>query len=69
MIVRSTRAALADLEHARAYIAQENPRAAEATAARIRAAVDGLRDLPNMGREGRVPGTRELVVARPPPSS
>ena len=33
---------------------------------RIRAAVDQLADYPNMGRTGRVPLTRELIVGGTP---
>ena len=50
---------LADL---RAYIARENPGAAARAATTLRAAVDRLAELPNLGRPGRVAGTRELVV-------
>ena len=50
---------LADL---RAYIARENPGAAARTATTLLAAVDRLAQLPNLGRPGRVSGTRELVV-------
>ena len=50
---------LADL---RAYIAREQPDAAGRTAATLLAAVDRLAALPNLGRPGRVSGTRELVV-------
>lgn len=66
MILRYTRLALADLDRAREYIALDDPRAAEAVAARIRDAVEGLRLFPERGRAGRVPGTRELVVPRTP---
>ena len=66
MILRYTRQALADLDHARAYVALDNPAAAVAMADRIRAALDGLRQFPERGRPGRVPGTRELVVPRTP---
>ena len=66
MIIRYTRLALADLDHARGYIALDNPQAAAAMAARIREAVDGLRQFPERGRPGRVAGTRELVVPRTP---
>ena len=66
MIVCYTRLALADLDHAREYIALDNPEAAAAMAARLREAVDGLRQFPERGRPGRVPGTRELVVPRTP---
>jgi toxin ParE1/3/4 len=50
---------LADL---RAYIAREHPDAATRTATTLLAAVDRLAALPNLGRPGRVAGTRELVV-------
>ena len=50
---------LADL---RAYIAREHPDGAGRTAATLLAAVDRLAALPNLGRPGRVSGTRELVV-------
>jgi len=66
MIVRYTRQAIADLDEARAYIALDRPAAARAMAARIRAAIEGLRQFPERGRPGRVPGTRELVVPGTP---
>lgn len=66
MIIRYTRLALADLGHARDFIALDNPGAAAAMAMRIRDAVEGLRQFPERGRMGRVPGTRELVVPRTP---
>ncbi len=66
MIVRYARQALADLDHAREYIALDNPQAAQAMAARLREAIDGLRQFPERGRPGRVAGTRELVVPRTP---
>jgi toxin ParE1/3/4 len=50
---------LADL---RAYIARENTGAAARTATTLLAAADRLAELPNVGRPGRVSGTRELVV-------
>jgi toxin ParE1/3/4 len=50
---------LADL---RAYIEREHPDAATRTAATLLAVVDRLAALPNLGRPGRVSGTRELVV-------
>jgi toxin ParE1/3/4 len=50
---------LADL---RAYIAHENRGAAARMATTLLAAVDRLAELPNLGRPGRVSGTRELVV-------
>ena len=66
MRLRYTRQALADLEEARAYIAERNSKAAAAVATRIRTAIDGLRLFPERGRPGRVAGTRELVIAHTP---
>ena len=57
------RAALNDLEAIREFIAQDNPRAATRIFAAIKAAIDPLADHPNLGRPGRVEGTRELIVA------
>ena len=58
--------ALSGLERARAYIAQDNPAAAERVRERILGAVRNLADMPNMGRPGRVEDTRELVVSGTP---
>lgn len=66
MIVRYTRQALADLDEARAYIAQERPSAAHAIGPRIREAIAGLVSFPDRGRPGRVAGTRELVISGTP---
>jgi toxin ParE1/3/4 len=46
------------------YIAGEDPRAAERQDERIGQVVANLAAHPRMGRDGREPGTRELVVAR-----
>jgi toxin ParE1/3/4 len=45
------------------YIAKENPRAARALHSRIISRVLLLLKTPNIGRTGRVGGTRELVVS------
>ena len=58
--------ALNDLEAIRDFIAQDNQRAAARVPASIQAAVDRLAQYPNLGREGRVEGTRELVIANAP---
>jgi toxin ParE1/3/4 len=52
--------------HLRAYIAQDNPKAASRVAAALLDAVERLAELPNLGRPCRVAGTRELVVAGTP---
>jgi len=58
--------ALEDLQHLRAYIARDHPRAAATVAQRILEAVERLPEHPAMGRPGRVPDTRELVIAGTP---
>jgi toxin ParE1/3/4 len=52
-----------DLIHIRRYIARDNPAAAAQVAARIRTRILGLLEYPLMGREGRTPRTRELVIS------
>lgn len=58
--------ALADLEAARAYIARDNPGAAERVFRRILSDVASLAALPHIGRPGRVLNTRELIVPSTP---
>ncbi len=58
--------AIEDLKHLRAYIARDNPRAAAEIAKTVLEAVERLRRFPSMGRPGRVPDTRELVVPGTP---
>jgi toxin ParE1/3/4 len=62
MTVRWTPTALRDIEYLHAYIAEENTAAATATVDRIAAGIQALTRHPEMGRKGRVAGTRELVV-------
>ncbi len=59
-----TAPALHDLAAARAFIATDNPPAADRQIARVLAAVSGLLRFPELGRPGRRPATRELVVGR-----
>ncbi len=58
--------AIEDLKHLRAYIARDNPRAAAEIAKTVLEALERLRRFPSMGRPGRVPDTRELVVPGTP---
>jgi toxin ParE1/3/4 len=48
------------------YIAERNPAAAVRLGEVLRAAIAMLADHPQMGRIGRVNGTRELVISRTP---
>jgi addiction module RelE/StbE family toxin len=66
MIVRYLREAHDDLEQIAEYIAQDNPEAAIRVVERIRASVELLAGFPALGRQGRLAGTRELVIARLP---
>jgi toxin ParE1/3/4 len=62
MTIRWSAIAIEDLKSIRAYIASDNPSAATRIALRIRDAVNNLERFPQMGRVGRVSGTRELVI-------
>lgn len=55
-----------DLRQIFLYIAEDNPLAARLVLTRIRERIEELRDHPHGGRPGRVPGTRELVIAKTP---
>jgi addiction module RelE/StbE family toxin len=65
MSVNFTRRALRDLAHIRAYIADDNPRAASRMAVEIIAACDRLEHFPERGRPGLRRGTRELTTVWP----
>jgi toxin ParE1/3/4 len=62
MTVRWTPTALGDLESLHACISDDNPGAAAATVDQIVAGIEMLARYPHIGRVGRVPGTRELVI-------
>jgi toxin ParE1/3/4 len=66
MRVRWTQLAVHDLDAAYDYIAQSNRGAAQHIVERLEAAAAALTHHPEIGREGRVPGTRELVVTGTP---
>ena len=65
MAIRLARAAHADLAALRRHIGQENPAAATRIAIQILAACDTLEYLPERGRPGRYPGTREIAAVWP----
>ena len=62
MDIRWTRKALENLEQVAAYIAQDNPTRASSFIGEIKEKTELLASFPALGRPGRVPGTRELVV-------
>ena len=62
MQVRWLRRALRSLEQEAAFLAQENPGTAVARVAEADASTRLLVHRPEIGRPGRVPGTRELIL-------
>lgn len=60
-----TENATADLQQIREHIGRDNPDAASRIAVQIIAACDRLEHLPERGRPGLVPGTRELTALWP----
>ena len=66
MIIVWSARSVRHLARLRAVIARDRPVAAESLAATILAGVDRLALHPGLGRAGRVPGSRELVVPGTP---
>jgi toxin ParE1/3/4 len=62
MHVRWLRNALRNLDDEATYIAADDEEAARLVVSRVLKAVGQLAEQPAVGRPGRVPGTRELVV-------
>lgn len=63
MIIDWSELAVSDLHYVREYIRQENAIAAEKVGAKIETAVSYLAHHPELGRPGRRPNTRELIMA------
>lgn len=66
MRVRWLRRALQNLDEEAEYIARDDPDAAAQMVDRIATSVERIATHPALGRTGRVPGTRELVVSGTP---
>lgn len=64
MRVRWLRKALRNLDDEASYIAVDDVNAARLVVAHVLDAVAALEQQPALGRPGRVPGTRELVVRK-----
>lgn len=62
MKIAWTRLAVADLNNAYEYIAAERPSSAIQIIERIEKSIDSIRKHPQLGRPGRVDGTRELII-------
>ena len=66
MTLRWTEIAVQHLAAAHAYVAEDNPTEADNLLDRLLSAAEILAKHPHAGRAGRVPKTRELVVAGTP---
>jgi toxin ParE1/3/4 len=64
--VKWTKRASDQLASAYAYVLEDNPAAAGRQAEIVVGAVERLSDFPEIGRPGRVAGTRELVIQGTP---
>jgi len=63
VIINWSSLASKDLEDIVDYILESNPQAALAIYDRIKKKVEMLAEYPNIGRVGRVAGTRELIIS------
>lgn len=61
-----SRRSILHLTQLRAYIAKDSEQNADLVAERILNVVDLLQSHPEIGRPGRLPGTRELVIPKTP---
>lgn len=66
MKIQITKPATADLQEIENYIRQDNSTAAARMILRVLEAIEYLLTYPNMGRVGRVPKTKELVISGTP---
>ena len=66
MQIKWLRTALRNLDAEAESIARDNPAAANRVVQKIRATVNLLAEQPALGRPGRVPNTRELVISGTP---
>jgi toxin ParE1/3/4 len=64
MRIRYLSLAVLDLASIRAYIAADDPKAAQQVGKRLSRMINGLARLPNLGKPGRVFGTFELVTPK-----
>jgi toxin ParE1/3/4 len=66
MRVKWLRKALLNLDDEANHIAQDNPKAAAKFVVHLHTKALMLGEQPDMGRPGRIPGTRELVITQFP---
>lgn len=63
MKIQISEPATIDLEEIDRFISQDNQNAAKRIVLRVLEAIEYLNDYPNMGRNGRVTNTKELVIS------
>ena len=66
MILEWSVFAIADRDAIFDYIVADSPQSAVSVDDRIQVCVENLKQFPEMGRPGRIEGTRELVVSNTP---
>lgn len=66
MQIKWLRTAIKNLDAAASYIAKDDPEAAKKMYAHIKKSVGTLIEHPELGRTGRIFGTRELVISKYP---
>ena len=66
MKIRWTDVAAADLKSVHQYLSEHAPARADTIVDRILGGIDVLEQYPNLGRQGRIDGTRELVITGTP---
>jgi addiction module RelE/StbE family toxin len=64
--IRWTAVAADDLKSVHEYLSEHGPSRADAIVDRILAGIDVLEQYPNLGHQGRIDGTRELVITGTP---
>ena len=62
MALKWTQTALRSVDEIAGFIAKDNPSRATSFVMELKVSVNKLQVHPGMGRAGRVPGTRELVL-------
>ena len=66
MEIKLTKLAFQDLRSIENYIGQDKPTAAKSVINRVMESIDNIATFPSIGRNGRVPYTKELVVSSTP---
>lgn len=66
MKIKLAKLATQDLKAIKDYISRDKPKAASEVIKRVLEAVENLAIFPNIGRPGRIPHTRELVISGMP---